>query len=507
MVRIILDGNKTPYDDENFNFLDVLVDIGLLKFKKNMNNSMKEMVMERDPFYESVHSTIIESLLTWTINDLKIETIVSELRKFPYFLELDVFPYDTEDALTMWTNVILQKSGIECYANSESEIDEILKDFSSDGRILGIFQYYIPQSQIKKWEKSLTDLSDTELLEFQRYISNVCEEFDIKIPWKAEELIASCSGNRKFTDVNLDKIFGFQDRGGLGKVGGFRKLVVWLFRELFVYRESRRIIHVVSKRNLKDITEKILEDNPEINLNANNNISPSNECLTLEKESKIITNGIQPEVSLEACDCPEVKNLELIQSDNIISLVDANSNQEIENSSPTMNFNSKKIQPTSKENSLNTVSVVDDVNYAGILEVEASHHSINLSYDKVANNTAENLPVLNYEDTKFVHETENCSDLKTNNSLPNECSSKTEIFDCKISDQETQIDCNYNKSENNLAINNLQKKSTRKKKIIKSEIKTDPKNPEETDIKISKSSEQIKNLQPEKNLFTKNEYK
>ena len=107
-------------------FLDVLVKASYLNFKKNMQDSVKSMMSDETPFYESIHSNIISAFLAASARQTKVDDVVKQLCKFSEFDADNMYPYDLEDAMLCWMNLCLSA------ARSHPQLEKLVMDYEED---------------------------------------------------------------------------------------------------------------------------------------------------------------------------------------------------------------------------------------------------------------------------------------------------------------------------------------------------------------------------------------
>ncbi|KAJ3127862.1 Calmodulin-regulated spectrin-associated protein 2 [Nowakowskiella sp. JEL0407] len=221
-----------------FCFLDVLMDLGALKFKKSMRKSVEEMVKDVQPFYESVHFNILESFMNVSTNKLTIPRIVRELQFFPNFDSESVYPYDIEDALTIWINLNLNR--FHEVVGEELEVDDIVRGFAALKVAPALLKHYDESEDLQKIITT-TEMSLSQLIQSHRtLISHINAKYNIFIPWKPEEIVICCSNNKKFTNdefMELLKTSGIcftESSVGSGRIhAGFKSLVYELVSRFF----------------------------------------------------------------------------------------------------------------------------------------------------------------------------------------------------------------------------------------------------------------------------------
>ncbi|KAI8927524.1 hypothetical protein BC831DRAFT_452210 [Entophlyctis helioformis] len=99
---------EQTYPAADMHFLETLMKNGYLNFQHSLMDSMRDMISDQTPFYESIHSNVISALLSVSLRHTGIDAVVSHLAdKFPGFDPSLMYPYDLEDAMLMWINQCL----------------------------------------------------------------------------------------------------------------------------------------------------------------------------------------------------------------------------------------------------------------------------------------------------------------------------------------------------------------------------------------------------------------
>ncbi|KAJ3299477.1 Calmodulin-regulated spectrin-associated protein 1 [Borealophlyctis nickersoniae] len=190
---------------EPLDFLDVLTTNGYLNFKTSLRESVRDMVADRNPFYESIHSNILEALMAARTHEITVESVVAHLRCFPTFDAGRLYPYDVEDAMLIWINQCIADFRSSQSSSDLEDLEDLAKD-TIDGRgFCLLFSSYFP---------SHMDIKRIVLSGKGCAKANICAP-----PWMPEELAAAGSGAAL--------------HAGSGGGGGFRMLIMSFMCDLF----------------------------------------------------------------------------------------------------------------------------------------------------------------------------------------------------------------------------------------------------------------------------------
>ncbi|KAJ1567852.1 hypothetical protein HK405_004547 [Cladochytrium tenue] len=85
-----------------FAFIDELASRDLLCFSSSMKDSIADMVADRCPFYESIHSNIIEALAQWSCGELTLDLVLAHCWQQLGLPPRASRPFDLEDGLLCW---------------------------------------------------------------------------------------------------------------------------------------------------------------------------------------------------------------------------------------------------------------------------------------------------------------------------------------------------------------------------------------------------------------------
>ncbi|KAJ3131027.1 putative deoxyribonuclease tatdn3 [Physocladia obscura] len=142
-------------------FLETLATHKHLDFRAGLKDAVKDMVSDRTPFYESIHSKIIENLISASLRKFTVELVSIHLReRFPRH-NPNYAPYDLEDALLMWTNACTLQLRDE-YQPQRNSITKSVETSSSSIRSTPVLTPIIPQF-LEKWvelDNFCTDFRD-----------------------------------------------------------------------------------------------------------------------------------------------------------------------------------------------------------------------------------------------------------------------------------------------------------------------------------------------------------
>jgi hypothetical protein len=176
--------------ETNFQFLDHLMELGLLNIQ---SNTIKDMIQDQNPFYESIHINIISAFMEWETKSYDMDELVTYMdRHFVGFDSGMTYPFDMEDCLTMWMNqcfpVLYESYGLEDLRDYEFE--DVAKDLD-DGWMLPLlighyFQLDVSQIIAKKHLNSGEKQRNYEIL--QTMLSNQLT-LGIHPPWLPNDLM------------------------------------------------------------------------------------------------------------------------------------------------------------------------------------------------------------------------------------------------------------------------------------------------------------------------------
>lgn len=133
-------------------FLDVLVQNGSLNFKASMLESVKDMINESAPFYESIHNNIITALLSIMSNRVSVELVVDHLQvNFTSFDSAEMYPYDLEDAMLQWLNLCRSEASLDKHITSRvkgnlpaDDLDDLCKSADQGWILCLLLVKYFP---------------------------------------------------------------------------------------------------------------------------------------------------------------------------------------------------------------------------------------------------------------------------------------------------------------------------------------------------------------------------
>ncbi|KAJ3223327.1 Calmodulin-regulated spectrin-associated protein 1 [Chytriomyces hyalinus] len=291
---------ESPYPAQ---FLKIFSDQGYLDFRASLKDTVKDMVVDRAPFYESIHSKIIENLIKADLRDFDLKQMTAHFSHiFPGY-NPEFPPYDIEDALMMWTNLCANQLRQECrpassvgdlnaprsapstpratprFVEEWADVDNFCKDFR-DGRALNAIAlfYGISDSIVidthkihptRRAESSAaspsTRLKPSNLALAHR-IANLevferaclqCASSGLKAPpWRPEELARS-EGNISRGGSASSAKSDYSGSGPNSTTTAFRHCLLIFLRNFFVFcfglppRSSKRMLKV-SRKVLKE---------------------------------------------------------------------------------------------------------------------------------------------------------------------------------------------------------------------------------------------------------------
>ncbi|KAH6571802.1 hypothetical protein BSLG_009221 [Batrachochytrium salamandrivorans] len=139
-----------PEIKTDLEFLETLMTNGYLHFQHSLMDSLRDIICDQIPFYESIHANVISALLSASVRHVDIGSIVAHLSD--HFVGYDaslMYPYNLEDAMLVWTNQCLiaakryhqSKSQDSTSPNREivemAELDDLGQDLY-DGRAINV---------------------------------------------------------------------------------------------------------------------------------------------------------------------------------------------------------------------------------------------------------------------------------------------------------------------------------------------------------------------------------
>ncbi|TPX63387.1 hypothetical protein SpCBS45565_g06658 [Spizellomyces sp. 'palustris'] len=126
-------------------YLDELTKNGYLKFKASLKESVRGMIADDTPFYESIHCNLIEALMAASCADVSVGNIVDHIgKRFTTFDVSSIYPYDLEDALLVWANRCVIEMRETTEMESVRELEDLVKDLSDGVILCGMVRYYFP---------------------------------------------------------------------------------------------------------------------------------------------------------------------------------------------------------------------------------------------------------------------------------------------------------------------------------------------------------------------------
>ncbi|KAJ3226399.1 Calmodulin-regulated spectrin-associated protein 2 [Clydaea vesicula] len=216
-----------------FLFLDKLVSKGFFKFKKKLSNSVKEMIGDTSPFYESIHSNIIEAIMAANQHvSMPLRIIEEELNLFDNRNKA-ICPFDYEDGILIWLNLI------RCtFEEKPKEIDDIMKSLKDGKLFLFILQYYNKEPKVARKLEKFTDQSRFVNLNSSSKLKNI-------------QLFLKYSKILNFTEPP----FTAEEycKGGVG----FKKIILNYFLE-FLKCVEKRHLQVKNGCTAEEVTKKII---------------------------------------------------------------------------------------------------------------------------------------------------------------------------------------------------------------------------------------------------------
>ncbi|KAI8613328.1 hypothetical protein BC830DRAFT_487086 [Chytriomyces sp. MP71] len=291
---------ETPYPAI---FLKALQERGYLDFRASLKDTVKDMITDRTPFYESIHSKIIEHLIAANLKGFQMDAISSHLKaRFPQY-NPNCTPYDLEDALMMWTNHCATQlqaeynsrpgSNESCVSDASSSsrrtiplllerwvnLDNFCKDFRDGRGFCAIAVFYgigaVDAYNVHpKWRGSsagaVSSLESGEVstnLSFAHRVANLdiferaCREAGVCLPpWKPEDLGRSEGNISRVGSAKSNPGNGQQkDMGASAATTAFRHCLLVFMCDFFRYCSSlpklpllKRVMKI-PRKHLKEV--------------------------------------------------------------------------------------------------------------------------------------------------------------------------------------------------------------------------------------------------------------
>ncbi|KAJ3160887.1 Calmodulin-regulated spectrin-associated protein 1 [Geranomyces michiganensis] len=180
-------------------YLDHLTTHGYLKFKSSLRDSIRDMIADDTPFYESIHCNLMEALIAASCRGVGVGNIVDHIRKrFPAFNIAALYPYDLEDALLIWTNqclALIRKEAASALPASSRfaqtvmetpDVDELGPGFS-DGRVFCLMMCLYLHNACERHMRHLLT-SDARLANWTAFTSMCQDHNAIDVTWSPREL-------------------------------------------------------------------------------------------------------------------------------------------------------------------------------------------------------------------------------------------------------------------------------------------------------------------------------
>ncbi|KAI8900905.1 hypothetical protein BC833DRAFT_580137 [Globomyces pollinis-pini] len=193
-------------------FLKDLTAKGYLNIQESLLNSVKEMIKDSNPFYESIHINIISAFLANEAKLMSIDPIVEYMGKtFPDFNESQNYPYDIEDALLMWMNqcliVLKQTSDFK----DVNEFEELSKDLDDGWMLCQVLEGYFGHlKDPKNVSVCKSNISLTEKFQNFKILSSYVKKIQNRtlfLPWLAIDMVPSTTSKRRSLAGNISYLY------------------------------------------------------------------------------------------------------------------------------------------------------------------------------------------------------------------------------------------------------------------------------------------------------------
>ncbi|KAI8844344.1 hypothetical protein BJ741DRAFT_573464 [Chytriomyces cf. hyalinus JEL632] len=324
--------DESPYPAQ---FLKIFSDQGYLDFRASLKDTVKDMVVDRTPFYESIHSKIIENLIKADMRDFDMKQLTAHFsHTFPGY-NPEFPPYDIEDALMMWANLCANLLKQECRPASSAsdlntprsapatqraiprfveewvDVDNFCKDFRdgralnaialfygiSDSIVIGKHKIHPTRRAESSGASALTKIKPSNLALAHR-IANLevferacvqCAASGLKAPpWRPEELARS-EGNISRGGSASSTKSDYSGAGPNSTTTAFRHCLLIFLRNFFVFcsglppRSVKRMLKV-SRKVLKERSALTPHAPPSRPLTSAVAVAAENECRIAEVE-------------------------------------------------------------------------------------------------------------------------------------------------------------------------------------------------------------------------------
>nr|KAJ3418465.1 hypothetical protein HK105_008280 [Polyrhizophydium stewartii] len=195
-------------DPLDLEFLETLMKQGYLHFQHSLMGSLRDIISDQTPFYESIHSNVIAALLSASLRHTSVDVVVAHLTNgFASFDPQHMYPYDLEDAMLIWVNQCLlavkHSRGDAASPTADAvrgdvgdicELDDLAKGLQDGRALCGLFAAYFPAEFGREaggmfWKDKLTSEHQASNWRAVERLATVCLGVK-RLPWLPADLRA-----------------------------------------------------------------------------------------------------------------------------------------------------------------------------------------------------------------------------------------------------------------------------------------------------------------------------
>ena len=257
-------------------FLENLIQHKLLNINENMVSSVKDMIVDSTPFYESIHINIISAFMQSQLSEtLDLEATVDYLEfVFPTFDRSVTYPYDLEDSLLLWINQCLislknQNDQVEGADDDDVELDDLVSTLDDAWMVAQVLQAYYPTE---------TEKTNLKLTKFQKLHDMASRLNLFFVPWLPVDIKHNIGG----------------PEGKSVYSGNSTGLFVCMLREFMVVVQNEKRKFPFVSDDTEDTVQQITQKNKQVTSVVEPKITVAS-TLPIEAEELSALNEIQTE--------------------------------------------------------------------------------------------------------------------------------------------------------------------------------------------------------------------
>ncbi|KAJ3315661.1 hypothetical protein HDV04_002075 [Boothiomyces sp. JEL0838] len=184
--------NNLEFKSDTFSaFLDNLVKKGFLNIKASLLQSIKDMIRDQTPFYESVHINIIAAFMSADIRSIDLDPFVK-------YLSQNFSSFDSSNE--QWKSLV----------GDISEFDDLAQDLENGWMMCALIAGYYPEKCKENYKKISvgTELSKNKVEKNYRLLQELVEvtSKDLVVPWKPVDITFSMD-NQNVSSGNISYLF------------------------------------------------------------------------------------------------------------------------------------------------------------------------------------------------------------------------------------------------------------------------------------------------------------